>query len=182
MKNNLPLGTSYISNFLSNQEQLELISFIDQSIWLSDLKRRVQHYGYKYNYTTKRIDSSLYLGTLPSIFTFLNQKMIDLNLIKSNFDQVIVNEYLVSQGISKHIDCIPCFENEIVILSLLEEWEILFSKNDVTMPIPLAPGSLLLIKDEARYQWRHEIPNRVFEPSGLERTKRVSVTFRKVIL
>jgi hypothetical protein len=41
-------GLTYLENLLTKDYQRQLISIIDEQIWLDDLKRRVQHYGYKY--------------------------------------------------------------------------------------------------------------------------------------
>ncbi len=43
---NVP-GLQYIPNYLSSQDQEQLLAAIDQQSWLTDLKRRVQHYGYR---------------------------------------------------------------------------------------------------------------------------------------
>lgn len=43
-------GLTYVENFITNEEERELLEHIDRGQWLFDLKRRVQHYGYKYDY------------------------------------------------------------------------------------------------------------------------------------
>ena len=58
-------------------------------------------------------------------------------------------------------------------------------KNDRTNKIPLwlAPRSLVVLSDNARYNWLHSIPPRKtdeFEGHKHERMRRVSLTFRKV--
>jgi hypothetical protein len=58
-------GLTYLENFITQDHQKQLITIIDEQIWLDDLKRRVQHYGYKYDYKARRIDTSMYLGELP---------------------------------------------------------------------------------------------------------------------
>ena len=39
-------GLRYISNYLAVDQEEWLVRNIDKQEWLSDLKRRVQHYGY----------------------------------------------------------------------------------------------------------------------------------------
>ena len=71
-------------------------------------------------------------------------------------DQVIVNEYLPGQGISAHIDCEPCFHKTIASLSLNSGCVMDFTdKSDKTNKIPLwlAPRSLVVLSDNARYNW-----------------------------
>ena len=52
-------GKEYISNYITTEEAKNLRKRIDEETWLDDLKRRVQHYGYKYDYKARRI------GELP---------------------------------------------------------------------------------------------------------------------
>lgn len=47
--------------------------------------------------------------------------------------------------------------------------------------INLEPRSLLILKDDARYQWKHGIAAGKSD-NGVKRQRRVSLTFRKVIL
>jgi hypothetical protein len=48
-------GLTYVENFITNEEERELLEHIDRGQWLFDLKRRVQHYGYKYDYKYVRV-------------------------------------------------------------------------------------------------------------------------------
>eukprot|EP01087_Luapelamoeba_hula_P016790 TRINITY_DN5196_c0_g1_i1.p3 TRINITY_DN5196_c0_g1~~TRINITY_DN5196_c0_g1_i1.p3 ORF type:complete len:178 (+),score=48.22 TRINITY_DN5196_c0_g1_i1:13-546(+) len=48
----VPPGLVYVAQLFSAEEQAQLLRYIDEEgTWLSDLKRRVQHYGFKYDYT-----------------------------------------------------------------------------------------------------------------------------------
>lgn len=100
-------GLTYISDFISVQEQYFLLGQIDQQPWLMDLKRRVQHYGYKYDYKARTVSNDAYLGLLPDWLSSISQKLHNDNTFPSVPDQAIVNEYLPGQGISAHIDCVP---------------------------------------------------------------------------
>ena len=51
-------GLIYISNYISPATAKSLLEIIDQQPWLNELKRRVQHYGYRYDYK-KRAARSL---------------------------------------------------------------------------------------------------------------------------
>ena len=42
-----------------------LLSRIDNQQWLGDLKRRVQHYGFKYDYRERKVNLELRIGALP---------------------------------------------------------------------------------------------------------------------
>ena len=38
-------GLTYIKNFITNDEENDLIQFLENQIWCNDLKRRTIHYG-----------------------------------------------------------------------------------------------------------------------------------------
>jgi hypothetical protein len=63
----LPQGLTYIPNYITEQKQQELITKIDNQPWLIDLKRRVQHYGYKYDYKARKITPELKIDPVPEI-------------------------------------------------------------------------------------------------------------------
>ena len=180
-------GLELYPNFISKKEEKELINSIDNSPWLNDLKRRVQHYGYKYDYRARKIDNSLYLGELPSWSKFIYTKMIDEKIIDFIPDQAIINEYETGQGISSHIDCEPCFGNTIISLSLNSSCVINFEKelnSKQKIGIFVEPKTLLVMKKESRYEWFHGIPQRKSDKFNNETTKRerrISITFRKVL-
>ena len=58
-------GLFYKSEFITISEQNELINKIDDQPWLDDLRRRVQHFGYKYDYKARRINKSMKIADLP---------------------------------------------------------------------------------------------------------------------
>src|SRR5690606_37114493 len=91
----------------------------DSEQWMDDLKRRVQHYGYKYNYKRRSIDYDMYLGALPQWSGNIINRLIQDKIINYVPDQIIVNEYMPGQGIANHIDCEPCFHDTIISLSLI---------------------------------------------------------------
>src|SRR5690606_5822018 len=111
-------GLTYIPDFITRDEESALIAQIDAQPWLNDLKRRVQHYGYKYDYKVRVVTNDAHLGPLPDWLQPLAQKLQDEHLFQTVPDQTIVNEYLPGQGISAHIDCVPCFDDVIASLSL----------------------------------------------------------------
>lgn len=180
-------GLSYLPNYISAQEQDFLIRQIDQQPWLPDLKRRVQHYGYKYDYKARTIDQQLFLGPLPEWLQVFARRLTDDTIFHRQPEQIIVNEYLPGQGISPHIDCTPCFRDIIVSLSLGSDCRMEFSHvaTKQKKSIHLAPGSLVVLSDDARYHWEHAIPARKSDMiNGIKtaRTRRISLTFRNVIL
>jgi alkylated DNA repair dioxygenase AlkB len=183
----LPEGLVYLRNFLTEEEGEELLRHIDNEAWLSDLKRRVQHYGYKYDYKTRKINNSMHLGALPSFFSPIIARLLAQGILATPPDQVIVNEYLPGQGISPHLDKVELFEDHIVSISLNSPcvMEFKHKRTGAVHHQLLETCSLLLLKGPARYQWTHAIPARRKDEwlgESIVRKRRVSVTFRKVIL
>jgi alkylated DNA repair dioxygenase AlkB len=179
-------GLHYCSNYIDEAEQQELLGIIDQQPWLTDLKRRVQHYGYKYDYKARMVTPELYLGPLPDWLVPLAHRLHSEGLFSAVPDQAIINEYLPGQGISAHVDCVPCFGREIASLSLGSACVMEFTHTHHNKQTKvLEPRSLFVLSGPARYEWQHCIPARKSDVIGgikINRARRVSVTFRKVIL
>ena len=179
-------GFEYIKDYISESKHEWLLDQVDKQQWLKDLKRRVQHYGFKYNYKARKVTRDMRIGHLPEWLQTLGQRLHKDGYLLAEPDQVIVNEYEPGQGISSHIDCEPCFANMIVSLSLGSGCIMDFTnKLDKTKKIPiwLAPRSIIILRDEARYGWLHGIAPRkldTWEGQTYERQRRVSLTFRKV--
>lgn len=178
-KTSIP-GLRYIENYLSPEQENLLIKTIDEQQWLSDLKRRVQHYGYKYDY--RNANQVYYLGLIPKWLIPLCDKLVN-DGIKDATNQVIINEYLPGQGISQHVDCIPCFNDVICSLSLGSACSMEFIKEE-KLSVFLDRRSLLILSGEARYNWKHGIAARKYDlDCGVKvmRSRRISITFRTVI-
>jgi alkylated DNA repair dioxygenase AlkB len=177
-------GLVYRPAFLDATRETALLTAVDARPWLADLKRRVQHYGYKYDYKARAIATSMFVGPLPDFAVELAGQLVQEGLLLDAPDQLIVNEYAPGQGISAHIDCEPCFKERIVTVSLGSAAEMEFRSQDEARPrvhLLLEPRSALLISGEARYHWTHAIRGRKSD-HGRPRTRRVSLTFRNVIL
>ena len=174
-------GMTYIPNYIDRVGADYLVSCIDEKPWSNELKRRTQHYGYKYDYTRRSINESMKVEDIPNFMIAITKSITDYASFKEMPDQVIINEYLPGQGIAAHIDCVPCFKNKIVSLSLLSPVIMEFSKGFDKFELELEPRSLLILDGIARYEWYHCIPARKVD-YGVARERRISLTFRKVIL
>ncbi len=176
-------GLILYRSLLDHQEQVGTLTAIDRQPWRDDLKRRVQHYGYRYDYRARTVDHSMRIGELPPFAVTVAQKLFDLGLVTELPDQLIVNEYLPGQGITAHIDCVPCFKDRIVTVSLgsVYEMDFIHSQTGECRSTPLELGSALIMTGPARYEWMHQIKGRKSD-GGTPRGRRVSLTFRKVIL
>ena len=113
----MPEGLRLLPSFIDACRQVAFLAVVGGSPGRTDLKRRVQHCGWTYDYRARRVRPSDYLGGLPR---WLGPELD--RLVAEPFDerptQVIVNEYEPGQGISPHVDCQPCFGDVIASLSL----------------------------------------------------------------
>lgn len=50
VSNNLPSGILYLPNFITEKLENVFAAQLDLAVWSNDLKRRVQHFGYRYDY------------------------------------------------------------------------------------------------------------------------------------
>lgn len=177
-----PPGLVYVTNFITEEEEASLVDEIDRGNWLSVLQRRVQHYGWRYDYKARRIDESMRIGPLPAWAIRLGNRLVAAQLIQAMPDQVIVNEYIENQGIAKHVDCESCFVDGIAMISMLESWEMVFRQTERKSKVAhvLDRRSITVLQGDARYAWSHEIPKRLVEPNGVRRHRRLSITFRRI--
>lgn len=178
-------GLRYIPKYISWRMEESLKAIIDAQSWDCSLKRRVQHYGFRYDYEARTVNEEDYLGPMPSWLGEVSDDLVRDGFFASHPDQVIVNEYDPGQGISFHTDCIPCFGETIVSLSLGWAYPMIFRHYDTReeKSLYLERRSLLVLTGEARYEWRHSIAARktdTVDGVRMARGRRLSLTFRTV--
>lgn len=86
-------GLHYVADYVMPAEHTALLAAIDAQPWLHTLKRRVQHYGYRYDYMRRTIDDSSYLGALPAWSQSLTERLVRDGWSAQPVDQLIVNDY-----------------------------------------------------------------------------------------
>ena len=204
---NIP-GLYICDDIIDQNAEFALLHQVNQEKWLAELTRRVQHYGYKYDYKKRRISKNDYLGELPIWSNVLSSKIFELvdkariQLPYKKFDQMIVNEYKTGQGISPHTDCVPCFLDGIASVTLgcngimtFSKYEsssddddhhegggcgMMFVKPEEKYHILLKRRSVVLLTGESRYKWTHAVvPAK--NKIFTESNPRISLTFRKII-
>ena len=198
-------GFTYEPDFLDEDQEQRLVEWIDQQEWSSELSRRVQHYGWRYDYGAREVGASMRLGELPALLAELAHRLYERKLVPQLPDQVIVNEYEAGQGIAPHADARKSFADGIATISLLESWEMNFHaprskggprrsgkggprRKSNKVPRLLERRSVAVMQGEARWEWRHEIASRKSDPyvdeagkrRRRQRNRRISLTFRKV--
>lgn len=73
-----PSGLVYVPDFITALEEEETVSRIDRAEWMTDLSRRVQQYGWPYDYRARRVESGSRLGDLPEWLARLARVMGDV--------------------------------------------------------------------------------------------------------
>ncbi len=186
-------GLKLVRDFLTEAEEKEILAKIETNDWSNELQRRVQHYGWRYDYKSRQVDPSMHIGPLPDWANRVGQRLVDEGYLRILPDQVIVNEYRGNQGIAPHIDSESSFADGVAMISLLETWEMVFKKRRSPEKgiHKLEQRSATILTGEARYGWTHAIPKRKSEPgavkpgnkkpSRIPRDRRISLTFRKVV-
>jgi alkylated DNA repair dioxygenase AlkB len=177
-------GLKYVPDYITTDQQRRLLKHIDMQEWITELKRRVQHYGYKYGY--KSPHKLTPIGKLPQWASYLAKKLHEDGLTPTISDQVIVNEYQPGQGISPHVDLEDCFDDTIVSISMLSPcvMEFIHTETREKVETLLMPRSAIVLSGEARHDWKHAIPQRktdIYQGQKIERERRVSMTFRKAL-
>lgn len=166
-----------------------ILGLIDTQPWRIDLKRRTQHYGVRYDYTTKKlaydvppVNSSYGVFAIIRAITPLFHVLCEMyNIPKINgeypqFQQVIVNEYTSKQSISPHTDS-PLFGPIVMTVTIGDSAEFVMSNPSTGDTCSISPwnGCIVALCGESRKLWKHET-KAVINPNF----RRVSVTLRTI--
>ncbi|WTW93022.1 alpha-ketoglutarate-dependent dioxygenase AlkB [Streptomycetaceae bacterium NBC_01309] len=182
-------GLRYVADWLTADACRALLDDIDAAPWSAQLRRRVQHFGHQYEYGRRSVAVGPQAATAPPLPEWAREaaaRLVHAGLMDREAEQVIVNEYRPGQGISAHVDCLPCFGPVIAAISLGSACHMDFTgpEGGAKLSVPLAPGSLLVMTGPARFTWRHAIAARKSDPGTagrVPRGRRVSVTFRTLL-
>ena len=68
-------GLQLLLEFITQEEEQQLLYHIDSAPWTSLAKRRVQHYGYTFEYSQRSINPNLGLGELPEFVQGVVQRV-----------------------------------------------------------------------------------------------------------
>ncbi len=182
-------GLRIIPDFITKNDEKELLKNINNEKWSTALSRKTQHYGYEYDYTSTKVKKTI---KIPKYLQDIIDKLMKKNIMKTEPNQVIINEYEPGQGIGEHIDHVKLFGSEVTGLSLGSQCCMTFTCVEnlkLKYSVLLPRRSLLIMKDDSRYIWKHSITARksdmLFDVDKVKgkkviRDKRISVTFRRV--
>ena len=176
-------GARLVPDIVTEAEEQRILMRIVDAPWLTDLSRRVQHYGYRYSYRDRATDRHAPAPAFPRWSDVIGERLRPL------FDgrlpeQCIVNEYRPGQGTGMHADH-AAFGAIVVSLSLGAAWHMQFRPRSarpyVRHGLPsdevavLPRRSALVLRGPARSAWMHAI-----DPASNadQAVTRVSATFR----
>uniref|UniRef100_A0A3N7ENI7 RRM domain-containing protein n=1 Tax=Populus trichocarpa TaxID=3694 RepID=A0A3N7ENI7_POPTR len=166
---NIP-GLYLVHDFLSPQEEKELLAAVDERPWIGLSKRRVQHYGYEFCYGVNEYPPGV--GLSPHIDTH------------SAFEGLIFSLSLAGPCIMefrRYLD--GSWVPDAASSAYTKVENVVNCSNLVRRSLYLPPRSILLLSGEARYAWQHYIPHHKIDmvnQSVIRRgARRVSFTFRK---
>jgi alkylated DNA repair dioxygenase AlkB len=182
----VPQGLLVFPEWISLAEEMVLIAEIDALEWDTRIKRRVQHYGYTFQYSRLNVDDS----KPPTSFPHLCGKLLERDELKGGeYNQLTINEYIPGIGIASHCDTHSAFSDTIAVVSICGSTCVEYVSHDererVSVVIPRR--SLYLMSGDSRYGWRHAIAARKTDVDPLSGQvvprdpRRVSLTFRKCI-
>ena len=179
-------GAALVPDVVTEAEEERILLRISQAPWMTDLSRRVQHYGFRYNYrgpTAGRHDPA---PAFPRWAEVIGDRLAPL-FDGRRPEQCIVNEYRPGQGIGMHADH-QSFGPVVVSLSLGDAWTMNFRPRSqrpyvrgglTSDEVVLLPRrSALVLRGQARSAWMHGIDPAA--SAGRSQT-RVSATFRTLV-
>jgi alkylated DNA repair dioxygenase AlkB len=175
----LPPGFSYTENFITENEErqlLQVISGLELHTFIFrgyEAKRKVASFGYDYNFNNRSISEG---KEIPPGFNFLIEKVAkETGISASEFAELLVIEYPPESVINWHRDA-PPFEL-IAGISLLSDCTFKlrpYNKEQqgkkYIRSVPVKKRSLYIMQGESRSEWEHSIDK--------TKTLRYSITLR----
>lgn len=176
-------GIHLIKNFINAHEEAMLIDEMNRSKWVdSQSGRYKQDFGPKANFNKKKLKYTTFTG-LPHYSKFLVDRFAPL--AKDFVPVELCNlKYENKRGacIDPHLDDVWLWGNRLITVNLLSNTFLtlkpikhrLEQLGDCEVLIPLSRFSLLILGDEARYEWFHAI-----KKTHITST-RIAITFREL--
>lgn len=180
---NSVLGLDILRGAIEPAYRDTLVKMINDNVrWEQDSSRWRQCYGYKYDYTHDVLfregDASLSPWVLELAKFAHDRKWTD-----KVAEQITVQKYGCGSSISSHVDSRKCFPGEILTISLVYSatYRMSDARNRVRFTTVLEPGDVVVLRDDARNLWKHEILK--CKPAHNENAAswhRLSITLRNV--
>jgi alkylated DNA repair dioxygenase AlkB len=172
-------GFTLQPDYITPEEERDLLAHVDQGPWETDWRRRIQQYGLGYSDSGGK---PTWIRDLPDWLLPLAERAARDAQFERFPENCVINEYIPSLGIGPHRDY-PAFGPTIACVSLGSDVILDLTKADRSkrVAIHVPARSLWIITGEARTKWLHSIAARLSDVIAGERRKRarrVSITFR----
>jgi alkylated DNA repair dioxygenase AlkB len=173
-------GFSLRLNYLSGEEENQLLAHVEGGAWETDWRRRIQQYGLGYSGTHGQ--SPGWLRDFPEWLLSLAGRVAHEAEFERFPENCVINEYIPPLGIGPHRDY-GAFGPTIACVSLGSDIVVDFidPSRHLRVPIQVPARSLWVITGEARSVWQHGIAARLsdtFNGQRRQRSRRISITFR----
>lgn len=153
---------------ITEDEERRLVAAIDSADWIqSQSGRRKQDYGPKANFKKQKCKLGDFKGLPAYIRTTFTRLQAEHELLRDFVPVELCNlEYEPERGaqIDPHLDDTWLWGNRLVTINYLSQTVLTLSKPRLTanedaieIAIEMPPRSLLVLYDEARYEWYHAI-------------------------
>ena len=176
-------GATLVPDIVTEAEERRILLRISQAPWMTDLSRRVQHYGFRYDYRQRGTARHDPAAPFPRWATVIGERLSPF-FDGAMPEQCIVNEYRPGQGIGMHVDH-ASFGDIVVSLSLGDAWTMNFRPRSArpyareglaSDEVALLPRrSVLVLRGPARSAWMHGIDPAA---NAHRAATRLSATFR----
>ena len=174
-------GAVIVPDFVTPAEEERILLRIARAPWMTELRRRVQHYGYRYDYRGANHPEPA--APFPRWADAMADRLLP-HFGGALPVQCIVNQYRPGQGIGMHADHAD-FGPVVASLSLGASWLMRFRPCS-TRPyardglpgdevVVLPRRSVLVLAGAARTHWMHGIDR---ADTARESATRLSATFR----
>lgn len=178
------LGLRRLENVVTEEYEKVLIHNIEaNSNWDTSMQRQNQEFGYRYNYKTKLLTPG---ERFPIWLNNLCEKLVDSRecRLMNVPNYAVIDKYSPGQGIGGYIDDVEVFDDYVCSLYLGSDIDVNFSNLKEQIVVRAGRCSVIEQFDEARVNWKREIPRRKTDAVGNRRVKRgvtYVVTLKNVV-
>ncbi|CAN9501085.1 unnamed protein product [Ophioblennius macclurei] len=164
-------------DFITEEEESELINLMDQDAWNpSQSGRRKQDFGPKVNFKKRKVRLSNFSGLPPWSQELVARMRREPSLASFEPVEQCNLDYHPERGsaIEPHLDDSWLWGERLVTLNMLSDTTLTMSEEEVRVAVGLPRRSLVVLQGEARHRWKHAIHR---EDVG---RRRVCSTFREL--
>ncbi|XP_049599248.1 alpha-ketoglutarate-dependent dioxygenase alkB homolog 4 isoform X1 [Syngnathus scovelli] len=180
-------GVFLWEDFLSEEEEKELISSMDKDVWnLSQSGRKKQDFGPKVNFKKKKVRFANFSGLPPLSKKLVLRMQQEESLTGFQPVEQCNLDYQPQRGsaIDPHLDDSWLWGERLVTVNMLSDTVLTMSlerglphlglPGEVNVAVPLPRRSLVMLYGEARHRWKHSILRKDV------RERRVCSTYREL--